>query len=190
MKQLDEEAALAIVFANTKRKRRTADLVTVAEAFEALLNIHESQKRVAQQVGLSSEMVREFRSILRLPRDVQGLIRARKIDDLETAYRISMLGSADRQREAARAALGLATKDVRDIERLVAGGGMSVPQSTKAVLKSKLAGLHVFVMDFDDDAYKAIAQVARQRSIAPAELVRQVVLRWLRRHKGSAARTK
>ena len=51
MKQLDEKTARGIVFGNTKRKKRTVDLWTIAEACEYLVGLYGSQKSVAQKVG-------------------------------------------------------------------------------------------------------------------------------------------
>jgi len=181
VKRLDEETALAIVFANTRRKKRTEHLVRVAEALDFLIGLYGSQRKVAQRVNLSPEMVREFRSILRLPQDVKELIRARRIDDLDSAYRISMMRSPKMQRELASQVAELDTQDVRDVGRLISTAGKSARESAKAVLASKLKGLHVFAIDFEDDEYHAIVRAAREKTLDPAALLRQVILRWLAR---------
>jgi len=180
MKTLDEQTALAIVFANIKRKKRTEDLVTVAEAFDQLVRLYGSQRAVAEKVGLRSpEMVREFLKILSLPAEVKQLVRTRKIDRVDVAYRISMLPSRQEQIKAAKEHAGLSTDDVRDVKRLMSSQGTSVEESKKRVLESRLRGLHVFVMDFDDEEYKQLISQARQERIDPAELVKDVVRRWL-----------
>jgi len=186
VKQLDEETALAIVFANIKRKKRTEDLVRIAEAFDFLVRLYGSQRRVAEEVKLSPEMVREFRSILKLPPGIQELVRARKIDDLDTAYRIAMLPDSDLQRRVASQVAELDTQDIRDVMRLISSAGTSARESAKAVLASKLRDLHVFAIDFEEDEYRAIMRVAQERKTQPAALLKQVVLRWLRRHAGRA----
>jgi len=180
MKTLDEQTALAIVFANIKRKKRTEDLVTVAEAFDHLVALYGSRRVVAEKVGLRSpEMVREFLKILSLPPEVKQLVRTRRIDRLDVAYRISMLPSRRDQIKAATERAGLSTDDVRDVKRLMSNQGMSAEQAKKKVLDSRLRGLHVFVMDFDDEQYKRLMSQARQERTDPAELVKQVVLKWL-----------
>ncbi len=181
MKKLDEQTALAILFANTKRKKRTEDLVTIAEACEYLVELYGTQKAVAEKVGLSSEMVREFRKILTLPREVQQMVKNREIDHLDIAYRISMVAEPGRQIEIARQVAKLQSKDLRDVKRLISTAGLSTQESKKKVLESKLKGLHVFVMDFNDEEYRAIIERARERKAVPAELVKQIVIDWLRR---------
>ena len=179
MKALDEQTALAIVFANTRRKKRTEDLVTVAEAFDHLLKVYGSQGAVAKKVGLHPEMVREFLKILSLPAKVKELVRTRKIDRLDVAYKISMLPNREERIEAARERAGLTTDDVRDVNRLITSAGMSAEESKKKVLESRLRGLHVFVMDFDDEQYKQIISQARRGRTDAAELLKEVVIKWL-----------
>jgi hypothetical protein len=179
MSVFDEQTARAVVFANTRRKKRTNDLVTVAEAFDHLVKVHGSQKAAAKEVNLSPEMVREFLKILSLPPEVKQLVRTRKIDRLDVAYKISMLPKREEQIKAARQSADLSTDDVRDVNRLISSTGMSVEESKKKVLESRLRGLHVFVMEFDDGEYKEIISRARHENMAPAELVRKVVIKWL-----------
>jgi hypothetical protein len=179
MSALDEQTALGVVFANTKRKKRTDDLVTVAEAFEHLVKLYGSQKAAAKKVGLSHEMVREFLKILGLSPEVKQLVRTRKIDRLDVAYKISTLPNREEQISAAKQSADLSTDDVRDFKRLMSSAGMSAEESKKKVLESRLRGLNVFVMDFDDEEYKQIISQARHEGMAPAELVKKVVIKSL-----------
>jgi hypothetical protein len=188
MKALDEQTALAIVFANTKRKKRTEDLVTVAEAFDRLVRLYRSQRAVANKVGLSTEMVREFLKILSLPAEVKRLVRTRKIDRLDVAYKISVLPNPEEQIKAARQSTGLLTDDLRDVKRLMSSAGMSAEESKKKVLESRLRGLHVFVMDFDDEEYKQLVSHARCMRMNAAEMVKHVVIEWLGRTRGRGKR--
>jgi hypothetical protein len=188
MRRFDEDGAMAIVFANTKRKKRTEDLLTVAEAFEFLAGRYGSTRAVAAKVGLSPEIVREFRKLLTLPEGIKQIVRSRKIDRLDIAYKIATLRNERSQIAGAKEAMGLTTDDVRDMKRLMEAGGLSARESKKQVLESKLKGLHVFVMDFDDATYRGILQEARRCKRPPAELVKGIVLDWVReiRKKGGA----
>lgn len=180
MNELDEETALSTVFANTKRKKRTADLLTVARSFEYLVGLYGSQKAVAERVGLHPEMIRQFRSLLRLQSEVQDLIAGRRIDKLDVAYRIAMIGDPLQQIAVAQSIADLSqSKDVRDVIRLVTKAGSSAEESKRMIIEAKPKGLHIFVMDFDDRAYTAVQERAKQRSISPAELVKQIVDQWL-----------
>jgi len=152
--------------------------------------LYGSQKAVAERVGLSSEMVREFRKVLTLPQEVQDMLRTRQIDRLDVAYRISMLNDPDEQVRVARETAGLPTEDVRDVGRVVSTAGLSAEAARKKVLESKLEGLHVFVLDFDDQQYRAIVERANVSKTPPPELVKQVVLDWLAAREGEKRRGK
>ena len=180
---MDEEGALALIYANTRRRpeKRTADLVTIARAFEYLVDLYGSRKAVADKVELSTEMVREFLTVLDLPEEVRELVSTRTIDRLDVALEIYMLKDHDKQLAAARTISGLSSKDVRDIRRLAEQANMPIEESRQIVLQAKPEGLHIFVMDFDDQTYHALLEAARHTDMDPAELVRQVVVDWLRR---------
>lgn len=180
MNELDEETALSIVFANTKRKKRNVDLITVAKSFEYLVRLYGSQNAVAKRVGLHSEMVRQFRSLLKLPEEVQEIIADRRIDKLDVAYRISMIKDPSEQFEAAKGIADLReSKDIRDVIRMIEKAGYSTKESIERIIEAKPKGLHVFVMDFDDRAYTDINKAAKRMGISPAQLVKQIVEEWL-----------
>lgn len=180
---MDEEGALALVYANTRRKpeKRVADLVAVAKAFEYLVDLYGSRKAVADKVDLSTEMVREFLTVLELPEDVRGLVSSRTIDRLDVALEIYMLKDRHKQVAAAKAIAGLPSKDVRDIRRVTEQANLPIEDSKRIVLEAKAKGLHIFVMDFDDETYDALLKAARDNDIEPAQLVTEVVGDWLRR---------
>lgn len=183
MTKLDEETALAIVFANTRRKRRTADLITVAESFEYLVKLYGSRKAVAQKVGLSTEMVREFLKVLTLPDEVKELVVNRQIDRLDVALEISMLKDPNEQIAAAKTVANLSSKDVRDIRRLAQRADLPIEESKRMVLDSKPKGLHIFIMDLDDETYSAIIGEAKSRDVEPAEMAKKIIIDWLARRR-------
>jgi len=182
VKGLDEETALSIIYANTKRKKRSVDLLTIARSCEYLVGLYGSQKAVAEQADLHGEMIRQFMSVLKLPTEVQDLISRRQIDRLDVAYRIAMIKDPAQQIAAARAMADLTlSKDVRDITKLVRKAGSSIEESKKRIIEAKPKGLHIFMMDFKDKTYNSICKKAKERGVGPAELVKQIVEDWLDR---------
>lgn len=180
MKPLDEETALAVLFANTKRKKRNADLLTIAQSCEYLVKLYGSQKTVAKKIGLSTEMVREFLTVLKIPKEVQELVSDRQIDSVDTVREISALKDTEKQIAAARSFLDSSSKDVRDIKRLVKSADLPVEEAKRVISELKPKGLHIFVIDFDDEMHRAIKAQARLLKVKPAELVRGIVNDWLR----------
>ena len=138
MKGIDEQTAVAVVFANTKRKKRTGGFVTVAEAFDHLVKVYGSQRAVAKKVGLSPGNREGIPQDTEFTRKSEGTGATRKIDRLDVAYRISMLPSRDEQINAARQSAGLLTDDIRDVNRLVSTTGISPEESKKKVLKVQI----------------------------------------------------
>jgi hypothetical protein len=180
MRQLDENTALSILFGNTKRKKRQVNLIKIAKSCKYLVDLYGSKAAVAARLGIHSEMIRQFISLLTLPEEVKNLITDRKIDRLDVAYRIAMLKNQDQQIAVAKHAANLpSSKDIRDILRIVNKGGVSVEESTRRVLEAKPKGLHIFIMDFDDKTYNSIHQRAKNLKIEAAQLVKQIVEEWL-----------
>lgn len=179
MNALDEDSALSILFGNTKRKRRNVDLITVAKSCEYLSRLYGSNVAVAKKVGLHSEMVRQFLSLLKLPDEIKGLISARQIDKLDVAYRISTLADAGQQSAAAKALANIeSSRDVRDVVRLMKGG-IAPQESAAIVMTAKPKGYHIFVMDFDDKTYRALNNEAKRLGVGAAQLAKRIVEEWL-----------
>ena len=179
MKEVDEETALAILFANTKKKRRDEDLLTIAQSCEYLAKLYGSPRAVAEKIDLSTEMIREFLAVLKLPEEVQKLVSDRRIDSVDVVKEISALKEPKKQIEAAKSFVNSLSKDVRDIKRLVKDANLPVEKAKTAILDSKPKGLHVFIIDFDDEMYNAINAHAKSVKVKPPELVREIVKDWL-----------
>lgn len=181
MKELDENAALAIVFANIRRKKRSVDLITIAKSFEDLVNLYGSPKAVAEKVGLSTEMIRQFLAVLKLPKEVQKIFSKRQIDSLDVAKELLALKEPAKQVVAAKAIADSLSKDVRDMKRLVKDVNLPIGDAKKTVLEAKPKGMHIFIMDFDDKMYQAILTYAKALKVEPAQLVREIITNWLKR---------
>ena len=180
MKEFDEETALSILFSNTKRKRRSADLLTIARSCDYLVRLYGSQQAVADRIGISAEMIREFLTTLKLPTEVQKLVSERKIDRVDVVRELSALGDPAKQIAAAEALIHTPSKDIRDIKRLVKEAGVSVQDAERVISEAKPQGLHIFVVDFNEATYREIAAQAKNLKITPAELIRGIVTDWLR----------
>ncbi|MDI6787930.1 MAG: hypothetical protein QME51_06125 [Planctomycetota bacterium] len=178
----NENKALAILFANTERKNRTADLVSIAKSCEYLKRRYGSIKAVADKIGLHPEMIREFLSVLSLHPKARQLVRNRIIDKLDTVYRISKL-TPSLQVKAIKELTNLRTEETRDIHRLMQQKKVSLQKAKRKIIDSKLKGLNVFIIDFDDDIYKAIREQAKRRMVKPIKLIKVIVLNWLKKQK-------
>jgi len=181
MNILDEETALSILFSNTKRKKRQVDLIALAQNCSFLLNMYGSREALAKKIGLSQEMIREIMLPLKLPQEIQELIRNRKIDSIDKVKQISALKGPSKQMAAAKEFVNTQTKDARDIKRLIESRELSAKRAREIISKAKPKDLHVFFIDFNEEQYRAILTQAKIRRTEPAELVKEIISDWLKR---------
>ena len=181
VKKLNEKTALATVFSNIRRKRRDEDLVTIAEAFDYLIGLYGSQIATSKKIGLSTEMIRQFLSVLKLPLQVQEFFRAREIDSVDVAKELLALRDKSKQIVAASALVYSPSKDVRDIRRVLKGKDTSIAEAKKMILELKPKGLHIFVVDFDEETYTKIRKEAKAGRMKPPEFLRKIVTDYLKK---------
>lgn len=179
MKKWDEATAWAVAFENTGTKKRPKDLVTVAGAIKYLTELYGS-KAVAKKLNISVEMIRQFLTVLSLPRSIKKLFVSRRLDSVDVAKELAALGDERKQESAAKAIVNSPSKDVRDIKRLIKTGNYNAKDAKRTVLEAKPKGLNIFLLDLDDDALKKLEKEARTRKIKPADLVRDIVVKWLK----------
>ena len=180
MNKWDEATAWATAFENTRRKKRSKDLVTVAGAMKYLTELHGS-KAVAGKLNLHVEMIRQFLTVLELPRSVKALFANRQIDSVDVAKELAALGDKKSQETVAKAIVNSPSKDVRDIKRLIKTSHYGVKDAKKTVLNAKPKGLNIFVLDLDDETSRKVMAEARARKMKPAELVRKIVTNYVRK---------
>jgi len=179
MRNWDKTTAWYIAFENTGRKKRPKDLVTVAGAMKYLTGIYGS-KEVAEKLNISVEMIRQFLTVLDLPRSVKKLFAGRRLDSVDVAKELAALGDERKQESAAQAIVNSPSKDVRDIKRLIKTGHYRVKDAKRTVLEAKPEGLNIFLLDFDDDTVRKLVSECRVQKMKPAELVRQIVTNYLK----------
>ena len=180
MTQIDENSALSILFANTKRKKRDVDLLTLSKNCEYLVNFYNgSQLTVAEKLGLSKEMIREFLIAKDLPNEIQLLISKRKIDSLDIVKQISEIKDPKNQIKIAYAVLDLPSKDIRDIKRLVKSSNIHAEEAKKTIQNEKPKNFHVYLIDIDDNENDIILLEAQKQKMKPAVLVKKIVIEWL-----------
>jgi hypothetical protein len=118
MKRGEMEALVIELILNTHKKaKRSLNLVQIAEKIKILKKELGSLNAVAKKIDLSNEMVREFWSMNFLSDGVKKLIRNRKIDLVDIAYRLSLLKNKENQLILAMkiSEEGFSSKEVREI---------------------------------------------------------------------------
>ena len=183
--KMDEPTALSIVLSNTRTKKRPDDLVKVARAFDYLIKLtnYGSQGALAKRIDISTEMIRQFLIILKLPRPIQQLAAKRKIDSVDAIKEIAAIKDADKQVAAAYAFVDSLSKDARDIGRLIKADNIFADEAKQLIQNAKPKNMHIFIMDFEEDLYRALKERAKKNKIKTPDLVKLIVKDWLKRNR-------
>lgn len=156
---------LAMVAAGTKRKKRTVNILKVAEALRKLQNSYGSLNTVSSSVKLSPEMIREFLKLLGLTNRAKELIRKGLIDSVDIGYRMSKLSETD-QFILAKTVLKerLSSGDVRGIVKYrVDNPHMPINKVIKHVLESKVKKIFVAYLGIDKDMFDNLGHICGKK---------------------------
>lgn len=124
------EDALVALIASTKRINRKLSLLEIADKLEIAQQGLGSLHEVAEKIGLSYEMLREFVSIKKLPPKVKRLISERRIESIDVAFHLSKLKEPDQETLAeAYVKDGLTSESIRAIV-ILKRNSPNVPIST------------------------------------------------------------
>jgi hypothetical protein len=164
----DEAKLLAIIAVGTKRKKRTANILKVAEALKDLSNLLGSRDTVSKIVKLSSEMIREFLRLLSLTNEVKTLIRKGFINSVDIGYRISKLSKKD-QIVLAKNVFGkrLSSGDVRNIVKYkIDNPSIPITNAIKNVVDSKVTKIFVAYLGIDKNTNERLERKYRNKDKA------------------------
>lgn len=180
--ELDEETALAILFRNLKGSKKK-DYLATANACRFLRKLYGSYSKVAETVGVSSEIIREFDSLEDLPDEVKEMVSTGAIR-LDTGYRISTkLEGKERQVDIAKAVADLGAFDARAIiEYAQKNSDMPASKVKSQVLGSKTITekLHVFILPLSEKTFQALKAESAKMKSKPVELVKKIIQEWLK----------
>ena len=180
MDEMDENQALAIMFGNTKRKKRNVDLITLAKSCEILVKRYGSRKEVGEILGLSAEMIRQILTPLKVSDEVKKLISEKKIDSIDLVMHLSSIKDQNLQTKAALMLTNFHTKDVRDILQLIKKSGIDIEKAIDTIIENKPKGVHILMLDLDDHNYILLKNASEKIQMPPAILAKFVLQCWLK----------
>lgn len=182
MTESEEDIALAILFANTKRKKRRVDLLTIAKSCEYLVKLYGSKEEVAKKIGISSSMIRQLLTPLKLSENIQLLIQNRDIDSIEIVNQIATIKDPNAQLSFVENLENVMSEDSRDIKRILKKSDLSTTEARKTIIDQKPKKVHFFIIDLDDDEYNSIIKKSYENGIEPATFVKRIVSNGLKRN--------
>lgn len=97
--------ALAVLISCTRNKKRPLPLTEIAKWLQVAREKLGSYAAVANRIGLSPQMLRQFSYVQRLAEPVQRLFETRRLDSVDAVAHLAMLSPSD-QKEVAHSAEG------------------------------------------------------------------------------------
>ena len=108
--------ALAILISSTKSKKRPISLIEISKWLELAITTLDGYKEVANRIGLSEKMLRQFSLVTRLQPQAQQLFKSRALDSVDAvAHLISLSGKEQILVANMLADKNMDTKDLRAV---------------------------------------------------------------------------
>ncbi len=110
------DEAVAVLISSTKSKKRPISLIEISKWLELAVTTLDGYKEVANRIGLSEKMLRQFSLVTRLQPKVQQLFKSRVLDSIDAvAHLISLSGKEQILVANMLADKSMDTKDLRAI---------------------------------------------------------------------------
>jgi hypothetical protein len=182
MNEFDENKAFAILLTNLGKKKRTENLLTIAEYCIRLKERYNSWNELAKRIQInderahiSAEMLREFGTLLDLPNEIRQMLKDDLITSVDIAYRISRLGHDVDKINLAKFTVekNLSASDVRAIvEYKLQNPEITIEQAIQRVLesKSRVVTHHIVIMELSNLTLETLIKQAEKLGQTPDSL--------------------
>ena len=180
---MEETQALALIFSNLGQEHRDKDMLQTAEAVRVLRDIYGSIPKVADRVGYSRDVVRQFYNLSRFSEDIKRLFGKKqlRLDQGDSLWTLN-LRRPDALRDAAKAATSLTAHDTRHlVDHLLRHRDSSVEQAVEVIKAAQTVVEHEYhvVTLLPDEDFKALTDAAQERGVPVDVLTTQIVRDWL-----------
>jgi len=175
--EFDEIKAFATLVTNLGKKKRTENLLKLAQYCVDLKKLYGSWAKLAEKIKISdarshisSEMLREFGAVMELPEEVKEMVKNNVITSVDIAYRISRLKNSEDQARLAKAVAqqSLSTSDVRAVvEYKTKSPYVTLEDAIERVIKSKtkVVTRHVVIMELQKNTFDKLRNEAKAMKI-------------------------
>lgn len=168
------QEALAVLISSTRSKTRPIPLTEIARWLDVAVRELGGYPAVAERIGLSSKMLRQFSYVRRLSKTVQKLFERRELDSVDAATHLAMLPPGEQHVLAKALASGkIDTSDLRAVVELrKLGSRAGIASLLKKVSASRPTKEYVaeFVVRGSHSADDLL--IAFKRYIPASEIVR------------------
>jgi len=182
MKVSKEEQLLADLYHNLKgSKTKHENWIEIAEKSQKLVQQYGSIRVTSEKLGVSYQLVRSIVRLLKLPEEVQKLVKEKKIL-YDAAYRILTIEDPQNQVKVARAIAGLPSHKQREIiqyAKRYSDSGLSDYIARVTRPKPKPEKIHIAVIPLREEMYKSLQETSKMQKISVQKLILNVVEQWL-----------
>ena len=185
MKMTSEEETLANIFMVLKgNKRKREDWISIAKKCNYILQKSNSIEDAAKKLGVSYELLRGILSILKLPKEVQQLVKNGDIL-FDAAQRINRIKDPDRQKEAARIVAGLKSHEQREIIQYAKKyPKASLSDFTKRVISPvDIEKFHVVIIPLEDKIFQVVDEERKKQKNSLEKILVNIVEQWVVKQK-------
>jgi len=186
-----QDTLLATLFVNLKGdKKKKEDWISIANKCAELVK-KKSHKKLANELGVSPELIRAILSLLELPKEVQHLIKEGKIL-FDAAQRINTIDRdkekkqrGKRQIEVARAIAGLTSHEQREIIQYA----KKYPNSTLSNFKKRVTlevpteKIHVAIIPLNEELFRSLQSESVKNKISLEKAILNIIEEWRQRRK-------
>jgi len=183
MKSGEEEELLADLILDLKgAKNKRENWIDIAKKCRKAVDHFGSTKSAAQKLGVSYSLLRSIISLLKLPVEVQQLVRERHIL-YDAAQRLLTLPDSKQQIEVARAIAVLPPHKQREIIQYAKvhsiKGLQRVIERVRTRPKRETEKIRVAIVPLREEIYSSLSPYAAKRKISVEKLILDIIHDWV-----------
>lgn len=178
-----ENVLLANLFLNLKgNKEKREDWISIANTCQQIVNKSKTRKEAAKKLGVSPELIRSIISLLKLPDDVQQLVKEKKIL-FDAAQRINTLDDEERQIEVAKTIAGLNSHEQREIIQYA----KKFPKSKLSNFKKRVTKpretqkIRLAIVPLKDNTFSILQKERIRKRISMEKVILSIIDEWIKK---------
>ncbi len=180
-----EEETLANIFMTLKgNQKKREDWVSIAKKCNSILQKSNSIGDAAKKSNVSYELFRGILSILKLPEEVQQLVKNGDIL-FDAAQRINRIKSIDKQKEVAQIIAGLKSHEQREIiQHAKKFPNANLLDFTERVIKPvNVEEFHVIIIPLENKLYRIVDEKRKKQKTSLEKILVNIITQWTEEQK-------
>jgi len=175
-----EDALLASLYVNLKgSKTKKEDWISIATKLNKIAKTSKSRKIVAEELGVSPELIRSILSLLDLPKEAKQLVREGKIL-FDAAQRLNTIKKENRV-NVSREIVGLKSHQQREIIQYA----KKYPNSSlsnykkRVIVTPKTEKIQIAVIPLKEKTFQVLQKECKRRKISLEKILLHIIEGWI-----------